>query len=93
MTESLLRLRLYIAGSSPNSRKAVANLALLRASLPDTELSLEMVDVFQNPARALADGVLLTPQLMILSGGDARIVVGDLSDRAALLSALALEPP
>jgi circadian clock protein KaiB len=93
MAEQALRLRLYIAGSSPNSRKAVANLALLRASLPDAALSLELVDVFQNPARALADGILLTPQLMILSGGDARMVVGDLSDRAALLSALALEPP
>ncbi|NKE48419.1 circadian clock protein KaiB [Roseomonas frigidaquae] len=93
MAEAMPHLRLYVAGAGPNSRKAIANLARLRATTTVADWPVETVDVFEHPGRALADGILLTPQLLILAEGGARAVVGDLSDRAALLAALALEPP
>ncbi|MBU8538745.1 circadian clock KaiB family protein [Falsiroseomonas tokyonensis] len=89
MPDAAPRLRLYIAGSSPNSRKALANLARLRAEGPASAWVIETVDVFEQPQRALADGILMTPQLLILSERGARAVVGDLGDRTALLAALA----
>lgn len=88
MTDAGMRLRLYIAGTSANSRKAVANLAKLGALTEAAGWQVETVDVFEQPSRALADGVTLTPQLLILSAGDRRAVVGNLGDRAALLAAL-----
>lgn len=85
-------LRLYVAGTGPNSRKAMANLAQLRATTAMAGWPVETVDVFEQPGRALADGILLTPQLLILAAGGSRAVVGDLSDRDALIAALALGP-
>ncbi|WP_439598582.1 circadian clock KaiB family protein [Falsiroseomonas sp.] len=93
MPDAAPRLRLYIAGSSPNSRKALANLAQLRAECPAADWVVETVDVFEQPQRALADGILMTPQLVILSEEGARAVVGDLGDRRALLAALAPDLP
>jgi circadian clock protein KaiB len=87
MPDADFRLHLYIAGGSPNSRRAVANLARLSATAPAT-WQIETVDVFEQPARAMADGIMLTPQLVILSATGRRCVVGDLSDSAVLLAAL-----
>jgi circadian clock protein KaiB len=88
MTEAEMPLRLYIAGISANSRRAMANLTKICALPEAAGWPVETVDVFEQPSRALADGVMLIPQLLILSGASRRAVVGDLGDRAALLAAL-----
>lgn len=90
MADPVLHLRLYVAGASPNSRRALGTLAWLRGRDDAAGWTIETVDVFEHPDRALADGVLLTPQLLIRSANGQRAVVGDLSDRAVLLSALGL---
>ncbi|NKC32158.1 circadian clock KaiB family protein [Falsiroseomonas selenitidurans] len=92
MPDTMLRLRLYVAGASPNSRRARANLAHIRAA-HGRDWEVETVDVFAQPARALADGILLTPQLLILDAEGPRAVVGDLGDHAALLATLGVVPP
>jgi len=92
MAEAVPRLRLYVAGAGPNSRKAIANLARLRATTVVAHWPVETVDVFEQPERALADGIMLTPQLLILTEGGTRTVIGDLSDRDALIAVLALDP-
>ncbi len=95
MNNASLRLRLYVAGSSPNSRRALGNLAWLRGWADTAAWTIETVDVYEHPDRALADGVMLTPQLVIQSTSGQRAVVGDLSDHPALLAALGLNggPP
>lgn len=84
-------LRLYVAGHGPNSVRARSNLReLCDRHLPDG-YSLEVVDVFDDPGRALADGVLMTPMLVVASAEPPRRVVGSLDERDVVLSALGLQ--
>jgi circadian clock protein KaiB len=50
---------------------------------------LEIVDVLQHPLRALADGIIVTPTLLRLLPLPVRRVIGNLSDTAQVLLALA----
>ncbi|MEA3208730.1 MAG: circadian clock protein KaiB [Chthoniobacter sp.] len=82
--------RLYVAGDGPHSVLAIANLdALCREQLPERH-QIEVVDVFREPHRALADGVVLTPLLMRLSPTPIRKLIGTLSQRDAVVRALDL---
>ena len=86
----MFKFRLYVAGESPNSTQALANLTTLcRAHLPDRH-EIEIVDVFRQPRRALADGVLMTPTLLKLAPAPLRTIVGTLSQTQAVLLALGL---
>ena len=83
--------RLYVADETQNSVRAVANLAALcREFLPDRH-KIEVVDVFKEPKRALADGILMTPTLVRLAPAPVRRIIGTLSDTRAVLLALGLE--
>jgi len=89
--ETVVVMRLYIAGNAPNSVQAIANLeAICREHLKDG-YKLEIVDVFEQPVRALADGVLVTPSLAKLSPAPVANVVGNLSDKNNVLLALGIE--
>ena len=82
---------LYIAGDAENSAEAIANLAAIcRAHFPD-RYEIELVDVFLEPERALADGILMTPTLIKLAPAPVRRIIGTLSQRAPVLHALGLE--
>ena len=82
--------RLYVANETPNSARAVANLqSICQKHLPG-HCKIEMVDILQEPLRALSEEVLVTPTLVRLSPLPVRKILGDLSDRAAVLLALGL---
>lgn len=83
-------LRLYVAGGAPNSMQAIANLEAVCAEHLKDGHRLEVVDVIEDPRRAMADGVLVTPSLIKLSPSPVARVVGNLSDRKRLLLALGL---
>ena len=83
-------LRLYIVGGAPNSVQAIANLdAICREYLKEGH-KLEVVDILEHPARAMAEGVLVTPSLAKLFPLPSANVVGNLSDKAKVLLALGL---
>ncbi|MBE0623247.1 MAG: circadian clock KaiB family protein [Burkholderiales bacterium] len=85
------RFRLYIAGDALNSTQALANLtALCRTRLPDRH-EIEVVDVFREPERALADGIFMTPTLLRLAPPPVRRIVGTLSRMQPVLQALGLD--
>jgi circadian clock protein KaiB len=86
------KFRLYIAGDAQNATRAAANLkALCRAHLAD-RYDIEIVDVFREPERALADGIFMTPTLVKLAPSPApRRIVGTLSQTEPVLQALGLE--
>jgi circadian clock protein KaiB len=87
----MFRFRLYIAGEAQNSAQAVANLnALCRAYLPGRH-EIEVVDVFREPKRALADSIFMTPTLVKLAPSPNRRIVGALSRTQTVLQALGLE--
>ena len=86
------KFRLYVAGDAQNSAQAVANLtAFCRAYLRDRH-DIEVVDVFREPKRALADGILMTPTLVKLAPSPApKRIVGTLSQTQPVLQILGLE--
>lgn len=84
--ESLL-LRLYVAGYAPNSQKAIANIKAICASHYDGA-KLEIIDLLDNPHRALADGIIVTPTLLKVFPLPLRRVIGNLSETNQVLLAL-----
>ena len=88
---TMFRFRLYVAGETQNSAQALTNLtALCRAHLPDRH-DIEVVNVFREPKRALADGILMTPTLIKLAPSPLRMIVGTLSRTQTVLLALGIE--
>jgi circadian clock protein KaiB len=91
VSSDTLELRLYVAGKSPNSVRAITNLqAICRDFLADGCWQLEVVDIFAEPARAVADHILVTPTLLKLTP-PIMSIIGDLSRRETVLAALGLE--
>lgn len=87
----VFKFRFYVAGDAPNSVRALANLtALCQEYLADRH-EIEIVDVFKDPRRALADNVFMTPTLIKLSPDPVRRIVGTLSQLDIVLQALELE--
>src|SRR5208337_3062743 len=85
------KFRIYVAGDALNSAQALANLdAICREYLPDRH-EIEVVDVFQEPKRALADGVFMTPTLVKLAPFPTRRIVGALSQTQLVLQAVGLQ--
>jgi len=89
-TKEPLILRLYIAGNAPNSAAAKANLeAICNRSLDSRESEVEIIDILEEPLRALEDGVLVTPTLRKITSPPVSIV-GSLNDHDAVKQALGL---
>ena len=82
--------RLYVADETPNSARAVANLQAICQEHLQGRYKTEVVDILQEPLRALTEGVLVTPTLVRLSPLPVRTIVGDLSELTAALLALGL---
>ncbi len=81
---------LYVAGTAPNSLKAIANLQAICGRYLKNGYKLEILDVCEHPRRALADGVLVTPSLAKVSPAPTSKVIGNLSDTHSVLAALGL---
>jgi len=81
---------LFVAGDAPNSVRAIANLgAFCREHLADRH-SIEIIDVFLEPKRALAEHIFMTPTLISVSPLPAKRIVGTLSQTQHLLQAFGL---
>jgi circadian clock protein KaiB len=88
---SIFRFRLYVAGDASNSARAFTNLnALCRVYLPGRH-TIEVVNVFEEPKRAFADDILMTPTLVKFSPAPAVRIIGTLSQISIVLHALGLE--
>lgn len=84
----LLHLRLYVAGSAPNSVRAIANAKAICGEHFAARHHLEIVDLLEHPSRALDDGVIVTPTLLKLMPLPIQRVIGNLSDTDQVLLAL-----
>ncbi|MEO7477866.1 MAG: circadian clock KaiB family protein [Lysobacteraceae bacterium] len=93
ITAEMFTFRLFVAGDAANSNQALSNLrSICRAHLPGRH-HIEVVDVFREPSRALADGVFMTPTLIKLAPLPVRRIVGTLNQNQTVLHALGLEGP
>lgn len=82
--------RLYIARATPNSVRAEQNLdaALEALRIAGTPFTLEVIDVFVDAKRAIRDGVIVTPTLIIAQGHSQHTIVGDLTRSEELAAVL-----
>ncbi len=87
----LYKFRLYVAGDALNSSQALVNLnAICRHHLQGHH-QIDVIDVFEEPRRALADGVFMTPTLIKLGPAPSRRIVGALGQTRLVLRALGLK--
>ena len=85
-------LRLYIAGATPRSIRAVANIReICHRSLND-RYELEVIDIYQQPALAKREQVIAAPTLVKKLPLPLRRFIGDLSDTERILVGLELQP-
>lgn len=83
-------LRLYVTGSTLLSTRAIENIDwLMREELGEL-YACEVIDVLERPDLAEQDGIFATPVLVRRSPRPVRKLIGDLSDRALVLSNLRL---
>jgi circadian clock protein KaiB len=93
MRSTIFKFRLYIAGDTQNSIMALANLsALCEARLPKHH-KIEVVDVLQEPKRALAEGIFMTPTLLKLAPSPVQKIVGTLEGLGRVLEVVGLRAP
>lgn len=86
------KFRLYVANHAPNSAKAISNLAAICREYLADRCEIEIVDVYKDPTRALADGVLMTPTLIRVLPLPSLRIIGTLSQTQLVVDALGLEP-
>jgi circadian clock protein KaiB len=81
-------LRLYIAGQSPKSLCALANLkTLCEAHLPG-RYTIEVVDLVDDPSLARSHDILAIPTLVRRLPAPLRKIIGDLSNTERVLVGL-----
>ena len=88
---NIIELRLYIAGESPNSLRALANLKAICEDCLLGQHSLEVVDILDDAMRPIADDILVTPTLLKVAPMPLQRIIGDLNDRSQVLLALGME--
>jgi circadian clock protein KaiB len=83
-------LRLYVAGQSPKSLRAFANLMRICEEHLDARYDVEIVDLLKNPQLAAGDEVVAIPTLVRRLPAPMRKIIGDLSDSDRVLVGLQL---
>lgn len=82
------RFRLYIAGPSDRSTRAIRNARALCDEHYKDSFELEVIDILQQPGRAREDHVLAVPMLIKHIPLPVAKFIGDLSNREMLLLGL-----
>ena len=85
------KLRLYVAGQSPKSVRAFANLKVLCETHLKGRYQIEVIDLLENPHMARGDQIVAIPTLVIKLPHPVRKIIGDLSNTDRALVGLALQ--
>lgn len=85
-------LRLYVSGSRPRSAHAIATLTALCKEHLQGRCDLEIIDVDEDPKRAIREQIFALPTLVKELPQPLRRWVGDLADEERVLVGLDLQP-
>lgn len=85
-------LKLYVAGQSPKSLTAFANLKKICEEHLKGKFRIEVVDLLKNPQLAKGDQILAIPTLVRKLPVPIRKIIGDLSNTERVLVGLDLRP-
>lgn len=87
-----LRLRLYVAGTTPKSLSAFANLQRICEEHLESRYQIEVIDLLDHPHLATADEILAIPTLVRRLPPPIKKIIGDLSNVERVLVGLDLRP-
>lgn len=85
-------LRLYIAGQTPKSTQALANINRYCKKYLGDNYSIEIIDLLKDPQMAAGDQIFAIPTLVRKFPEPLRKIIGDLSDENKVLVGLNLCP-
>lgn len=83
-------LRLYVAGQTPKSITAFANLKKICEEHLAGQYDIEVIDLLKEPQLASGDQILAIPTLVRKLPAPIRKIIGDLSDTERVLVGLNL---
>ena len=89
--DELWFLRLYVAGQSPRSLRAFANLRRLCEEHLAGRYDIEIVDLVEHPWLARDDDILAIPTLVRRLPAPVHKIIGDLSNTERVLAGLQLQ--
>ena len=86
------RLRLYIAGQTPNSIAAIANLKKICEDTLQGKYRIEVVDLLERPQLAKGDQIIAIPTLVRRLPAPVKKIIGNLSRTESVIVGLDLQP-
>jgi circadian clock protein KaiB len=86
------RLRLYIAGQTPNSIAAIANLKKICEEKLHGKYRIEVVDLLEKPQLAKGDQIIAIPTLVRRLPPPVKKIIGNLSRTESVIVGLDLQP-
>jgi len=84
------RLRLYIAGQTPNSILAISNLKKLCEDRLKDQYQIEIIDLLEKPQLAKGDQIVAIPTLVRKLPAPMKKIIGNLSEAERALVGLDL---
>lgn len=84
------RLRLYVAGSSRQSMRAIAHIKAICEQCLKGGYQLEVIDLYQQPERARSDQIIALPTLIKESPLPLCRIIGDLADARHVCASLGI---
>ena len=84
-------LRLYVAGKSPKSVNAIANLKKICEENLQGRYELEVIDLYQQPQLAQGEQIIALPTLIRKLPPPLRRIIGDMSDTERVLVGLDIQ--
>jgi len=84
-------LRLFVAGTSPNSVRAITNIKAICKKFLPKRYELEIIDVHQQAGKAAEEQIIALPMLVKKFPGTERRLIGDMSDTSKVLKGLGIK--
>jgi circadian clock protein KaiB len=91
-SSSFWELRLYIAGPSPNSVLAIANLKKICEDQLQGRYRIQVIDLLEKPQLAKSDQIIALPTLVRRLPPPVKKIIGNLSRAERVLVGLDLRP-
>ena len=85
-------LRLYVAGTTPKSIRAVASIKEICENSLKNRYDLEVIDIYQQPVLMKGEQIIAAPTLVKKLPLPLRKFIGDMSDTERILVGLDLRP-
>lgn len=84
-------LRLYVAGTTPQSVRAITSIKKICEEFLKGRYSLEIVDIYQQPKLAEGEQIIAAPTLIKKLPFPLKKLIGDMSDKERVLVGLDLK--